>query len=263
MVKGVIKPHYVRLLHFFVAPIILTIYLVKYQINLNIFFIILGFFLCDSLGVQIGAHKLFSHRYFRTNKYIEIMLCWLCVMSGQGSPLSWAALHRGLHHKYTDTERDPHTPQKGVLHVFFMWYWHVRVIPLRCVSDLIRKRHVLFFHNYQVLVIYVTWLFFCLLLPFNLFISLFIVPMIMSLLFTGVLSYFLHRQNNYFFSRIFGLYRSHSTNDLSHNSILLGLLSFGTGYHNNHHAFPEREYFDLQKHEIDLSRFIIPFLQSK
>lgn len=65
----------------------------------------------SNITVGIGLHRLWSHSAYKANKYLEFVLMVLSAGTLQGPILSWASNHF-KHHTYTDTEKDPHTPQK-------------------------------------------------------------------------------------------------------------------------------------------------------
>lgn len=62
-----------------------------------------------TLGLEVGFHRLFAHRAFRTSKLVEIFWWTSALMAGQGRGIYWIATHR-RHHKYSDTPNDPHSP---------------------------------------------------------------------------------------------------------------------------------------------------------
>ena len=68
--------------------------------------------------ITAGYHRYFAHRAFRTGRAFQFVLAFGGCMSAQKGPLWWAGHHR-IHHRYTDTIDDPHTPMKG------FWWSHV------------------------------------------------------------------------------------------------------------------------------------------
>lgn len=78
---------------------------------------ILAYYLLAGLGVNLGYHRLLSHRSLRVPKWLERTLVILGLPAG--TPIQWAGNHR-YHHAHTDTELDPHSP----VHQGF-WYAHV------------------------------------------------------------------------------------------------------------------------------------------
>ena len=70
------------------------------------------------LCITAGYHRYFSHRSFRVSRPMQFLMAFAGTTAVQKGPLWWASHHRA-HHRYVDTERDPHTPRKG------FWWSHV------------------------------------------------------------------------------------------------------------------------------------------
>ncbi len=64
--------------------------------------------------VTAGYHRYFAHKSFSTGRAMQFVFAFGGLTAAQKGPLWWAAHHR-THHRYTDTERDPHTPLARVL----------------------------------------------------------------------------------------------------------------------------------------------------
>ena len=71
---------------------------------------------CYSMSVCL--HRYFSHKAFRCSRSVQFALSFIGCLASQGSPIWWASKHR-RHHKYCDTEKDPHSPQ--VFSTFYAW----------------------------------------------------------------------------------------------------------------------------------------------
>ena len=78
------------------------------------------------LGNNIGLHRYFSHKHFEVSRPVRWLLLWSASISGVGNPISYATTHL-VHHKYTDTDQDPHGPVRGLRSVMF--YFYKRVSP--------------------------------------------------------------------------------------------------------------------------------------
>src|SRR6185295_11725890 len=70
-----------------------------------------------AVGITLGYHRYFSHRSFKTSRAFQFVLAFLGTTTVQKGVLWWASQHR-LHHRYADTERDPHSPRRG------FWWSH-------------------------------------------------------------------------------------------------------------------------------------------
>jgi fatty-acid desaturase len=69
-------------------------------------------------GINIGYHRLLTHRSFKCPKWVEYGFVTLALCCLEDNPTTWVATHR-LHHKDSDQEPDPHTPQQG------FWWSHM------------------------------------------------------------------------------------------------------------------------------------------
>ena len=100
------------------------------------------------VGITFGYHRWLSHGEFKTNNsLVEIVMLYCGLLCGVRSPLTWAGVHR-MHHAYSDTERDPHSPKHiGRWRVFFSRY-KVKSIPRKFIKDLLHNPRVVFFHKY-------------------------------------------------------------------------------------------------------------------
>ena len=77
-----------------------------------------GLFVLAPLGINVGYHRLLTHRAFAAPAIVRRGLATLGAMIGAGAPLHWVAMHR-VHHRYSDTGQDPHDATRG------FWYSHV------------------------------------------------------------------------------------------------------------------------------------------
>ncbi len=204
------------------------------------------------VGITLGFHRLVSHRSFETPKLVEYCLIFCGTLACQGGPLDWIGLHR-IHHKYSDTELDPHDSNKG-----FWWShlgWMLCQNPAnkkisRYTKD-IAKDAFYQFCQIGMLPIQVV-LGFCLyhfggwsFVIWGIFVRLVVVFHC-----TWLVNSATHK---------FG-YKSHESNDDSKNCWWVALLTFGEGWHNNHHAYQYSARHGLQWWEIDLTWMMIKLL---
>lgn len=114
-------------------------------------------------GVAVSAlyHRKISHRAFEyKNKLAEYFCYLLMIMSGQGTPLGWAMIHR-THHAKTDTNEDPQSPfSVGKFRTLISWYSIDNVNP-KLVMDVLRDKKLMFLHNHynKIFTVYVLVLF--------------------------------------------------------------------------------------------------------
>ena len=74
-----------------------------------------------NMGVEVGAHRLWSHRSFKASLPMRVVLLTLYAIAGQQSVIWWARIHRA-HHKHSDTIKDPHGVQRGWFFTQFGWF---------------------------------------------------------------------------------------------------------------------------------------------
>lgn len=114
------------------------------------------YFLYLCIGNNVGMHRFYSHRYFEMHKPIEYFVAWCSSMAGLGSPLSYVSIHN-IHHKYNDTELDPHGRTKGWHSIFYCYHKYIQskdIIFTKNLTYLMREYTVL--HDY-----YWLWVFGC------------------------------------------------------------------------------------------------------
>ena len=87
------------------------IYLTLYKAKLPTIVLAFSFYVMSGLGITAGVHRLWSHRAFKATTPLKLILCIWNTMAFEESIYHWARDHR-LHHKYSDTEADPHNAKR-------------------------------------------------------------------------------------------------------------------------------------------------------
>jgi stearoyl-CoA desaturase (delta-9 desaturase) len=219
----------------------------------NVAALLIGNWIVGSLGVGLGWHRLLTHRGFKAPKWLEYTFA---TMSIQDSPDKWVATHR-IHHKFTEQEGDPHSTRPGFWWAQIGWIvWgtaqdHDRKVLQKYVPDLLKdKGHALISRFYYVPII----------------ISAFILFAIggWTMVVWGVFARVVVGWHTTWFvnslSHIYGS-RPHETNDDSTNNWFVALLTFGEGWHNNHHAFPTSARHGLEWYQFDMNWIAIRILK--
>jgi stearoyl-CoA desaturase (delta-9 desaturase) len=209
-----------------------------------------------SLGVGMGFHRLLTHRGYKTPKLVEYFLTLCGTLTLEGGAINWVATHR-IHHAYTDAPGDPHTPRDGGWWAHIGWMlkgtaqMHEPEVLERYAPDLTKDRFHVFFNRFF-------WL------P--------LVVLAIALLLLGGWSYLMW---GIFFRVTFNFHatwlvnsathmwgsRRFATRDDSTNNWWVALLTFGEGWHNNHHAHPTAARHGLAWYEIDLNWWGIRVMQ--
>src|SRR3954465_2346297 len=214
------------------------------------------YFVGGSFGIGTAYHRLLTHRGYKTYPSIEYFLTWCGTLALEGGPIFWVATHR-VHHQESDREGDPHSPREGTWWSHMGWILtgdglhHDASILSRYAPDLCKDK----FHVWLSTWHWVT----------NVVVGL-------ALLAFGGWTYVLW---GIFFRTSFGLHctwlvnsathiwgsRRFKTRDDSTNNWWVAALSFGEGWHNNHHAHPTSARHGLAWYEIDISWMTIRLLE--
>jgi len=210
-------------------------------------------------------HRYFSHKAFRTSRALQFAFAVLGATAVQRGPLWWASQHRH-HHAHADDELDAHSPHRhGFLWAHLGWFLARENFATRgeLVCDLAKYPELRFLDRFDVLVpilfaglLYCTgeWLAFAhpaaatdglMLLVWGFFIS------------TVVLYHATFTVNS--LAHTIGR-RRYATRDGSRNSLWLALLTFGEGWHNNHHHFPGSARQGFHWWEIDFTYYALRLL---
>jgi stearoyl-CoA desaturase (Delta-9 desaturase) len=200
-----------------------------------------------ALGVTVGFHRMLTHRSFRPHPVVKCVLLILGSMAWEGPALEWAATHI-KHHAQADREGDPHSPVEGFFHAHLGWLFNDRTAdPNVYCRKLVQDPMVTFISRTFLL-----WAVLSLLIPFAL-------GGWTGLLWGGLVRIFLTHHVTWSVNSVchtFGK-REFETNDRSRNEWIVGLLAFGEGWHNNHHAFPRSAFHGLHWWQFDLSGYFI------
>ncbi len=210
-----------------------------------------------SLGIGLSFHRQLTHLGFRSPLWVKRFLAVCGTLAVQGGPIAWVAGHR-LHHANSDRENDPHNSKKG-----FWWShmgWILRRDPRmgkfegysRYARDLAADPFILFLDRYYVwlqvalgllLLWWGGWSF----LVWGIFVRL-----VYGWHCTWLVNSAAH---------MFG-YQTYESLDESRNCWWVALLSFGEGWHNNHHAFPRMARHGVRWWEFDMNYLAIRALQA-
>jgi len=201
-----------------------------------------------SFGIGMGYHRLLTHRSYKVPKAIEYFLAVCGSLALEGGPVSWVATHR-VHHQFSDKDGDPHTPRDG------KWWSHIvwmltgeasSANPEDCARyapDLSKDRFHVWLSKYHYVPLAVTGV---LLLAFGglpfLFWGLF-VRVTLGYHATWMVNSLTHFQGT----------RRFATRDDSRNNCFVALVTFGEGWHNNHHAHPTSARHGLAWWELDIT----------
>ncbi|MFN4260101.1 MAG: acyl-CoA desaturase [Gemmataceae bacterium] len=216
-------------------------------------------------GLTAFYHRYFSHRTFKTSRWFQFVGAILAATAAQRGPLWWAAHHR-THHRDSDSTRDPHSPiHRGFLWSHMAWFMtreHVGTNE-QLIRDWAKYPELRFLNRHDFL----APLLFALsmfglgtalaawapdlgtsgwqVLAWGFFVS------------TVVLYHLTFAVNSV--AHQFGT-RPFATRDQSRNNFLLALLTFGEGWHNNHHYYPRSTRQGFHWWQIDITYYLLVML---
>lgn len=214
------------------------------------------YWLATGLGISMGYHRLLTHRSYKVPLLLEYCFAVLGALTLEGGPISWVATHR-IHHQKSDRDGDPHSPRDGGFwaHVGWILFGEANHSNTRKMSkyapDLAKHWFYVWLNDYH-------W-----------------VPML-------ILAFLLYAVGGFplvlwgiCLRVVFGLHttwlvnsathmwgaRRFATHDDSRNNWWVALLTFGEGWHNNHHAHPSSARHGLAWYEFDPSWIQIRILK--
>lgn len=227
--------------------------------------LVVGYIL-TGLGITVGFHRLATHKAFETGPVMKVVWTGLGSMAAQGPVVRWAAIHR-RHHQHSDRHDDPHSPHtsgdglkglfKGIVHSHLGWLLRgesgqeARYAPDLLADPVIRKSSNLFF----------VWVALGLLIPTVIagVATQSWVGAFLGFLWGGLVRVFLVHHVTWSINSVCHLWGSRPFRhaDHSRNNLIFGILAFGEGWHNNHHAFPSSARHGLGWWQLDTSYLVI------
>ncbi len=221
-----------------------------------------GMYVIRMFAITGIYHRYFSHRTFKTSRFMQFVFALLGASAVQRGPLWWAAHHRH-HHRHSDEEEDVHSP-----HQHGFWWSHIGWITTRgafptdykAIPDLVKYRELRFLDRADLLI------------PVSLATGMFFLGVVLNAIWPALGTSGLQMLTwGFFVSTVCLLHGTCTINSLAHligrrryetaddsrNSFLLALLTMGEGWHNNHHMFPGVTRQGFYWWEIDITYYIL------
>ena len=213
------------------------------------------YFITGCIGITFGYHRLIAHKSFVVPKWLEYAAAYCGALSIQGDPIEWASTHR-YHHLHTDTPKDPHSTYEGAWWSHAGWFLD-NEMTLSRTEDHSNAKEMKAQPFYRYMQKTYSW---HILLSFALLYAFGGLPAMIwgGCVRTCIVWHITWSINS--FCHIYGK-QSYDTKDLSKNNWFFGLLAWGEGWHNNHHAFEYSARHGLEPHQFDLTWLIIRGLQ--
>ncbi|KAI0242549.1 stearoyl-CoA 9-desaturase [Massospora cicadina] len=214
------------------------------------------YYFISALGITAGYHRFYSHKSYSARLPYQVYIMLSGTASVQGSILWWSRDHR-VHHRFTDTEKDPYNANRGLIwsHIGWMIFKKDSTKLGRAeVDDLEADPIVMFQHHFYV--------------PLALLMG-FIFPTLVAGMLWG------DWKGGYYYAGVVRLvFVHHATfciNSLAHwigdtsfddkltprDHFLTALVTMGEGYHNFHHEFPQDYRNAIKFYQYDPTKWFI------
>ena len=222
----------------------------------NLIAALVMWWIAGSWGIGMGYHRLLTHRGFKAPKWLEYFLSFCGAFAMQSGPLSWVTTHR-IHHAFTETDKDPHSPHGGTYWAHIGWIFRgtsqnqSEATMQRYCPDFANDRfHQVLNKYYWVPTVFLAVILF----------AIGGLPMILWAIFARVVFGW---HNTWLVNSATHLWgtRRFETRDDSRNNGLIAALTFGEGWHNNHHAYPRSAKHGLAWYEFDVNWVQIRILE--
>ncbi len=226
----------------------------------------LGLYLLRMFAITGFYHRYFSHRSFKTSRAFQFVFALIGCTAVQRGPLWWAAHHRH-HHRFSDTERDVHSPaRQGLVWSHCAWFTTNLHFPTAYakIKDFARFPELRFLNRYDILV---PIGFACAIAATGWLLGLFLPqlgtngPQLLCWGFfisTVAVWHATFLVNS--LAHLFGS-RRYETRDDSRNNLAIALLTLGEGWHNNHHRYPASTRQGFYWWELDLTYYLLKLFQ--
>jgi stearoyl-CoA desaturase (delta-9 desaturase) len=207
----------------------------------------------SGMAITAGYHRLYSHNCYKVHPLIEAILLFFGTLATQGSALRWAHDHR-LHHAHVDTDKDPYSVKKGLLHAHVLWmFFRSTEIDRKVISDLARNKMLAFQHKYYVLCMVAANVLTFLAVGWLLgdYLGAFLFAWWVRLFCLHHTTWCINSLAHYWGTQDFS--REHSAVD----NYLISLLTYGEGYHNYHHTFAYDYRNGIKWYHFDPSKWLV------
>lgn len=208
--------------------------------------------LTGCLGITLGWHRLVAHRSFKTPQWLEYFFVFCGSLACQHGPIEWIGLHRH-HHAYSDQAIDHHSSTKGFWWSHMGWIFHE--VPAdsdvpRLTKDIANDPFYLFCENYFLLMQIVLGVLLYAIGGWSFVLWGIFVRLVAVYHCTWFVNSATHK---------FG-YQTYDAGDYSTNCWWVAVVTYGEGWHNNHHAFQFSARHGLKWWEIDATWMMIKLL---
>lgn len=210
--------------------------------------------LTGGIGITMTYHRLLTHRSFALRpRWLEYFFTMIGNLASEGGAVGWVADHR-RHHAYSDEPEDVHSPNRGFGWAHMFWWMTPDITSLhtdeyyqRWAPDLMKDRVHVFLDRFHIV------------FPILSFVVLYAIGGMPWLVWGGFVRSVAVLHSTWLVNsatHIWG-YRSHETRDTSTNLWWVAILTYGEGWHNNHHAYQTSVRHGLRWWEVDMTYLAI------
>ncbi|MEX2262749.1 MAG: fatty acid desaturase [Bryobacteraceae bacterium] len=214
------------------------------------------YWMATGLGISMGYHRLHTHRSYKTPRALEYFFAVCGTLTLEGGPIFWVATHR-IHHQKSDQPGDPHSPRDGGWWAHAGWILfgeanHSNTARMsKYAPDLAKQPFYIWLNNYHWLPIVGLGLLLLAVGGLPLMLWGICLRVVAGLHATWLVNSATHMWGS----------RRFATRDDSRNNWWVALITFGEGWHNNHHAHPTSARHGLAWYELDHSWILISVLK--
>ncbi|HEY0428701.1 MAG TPA: fatty acid desaturase [Pyrinomonadaceae bacterium] len=201
-----------------------------------------------SWGTGLAYHRLLTHGGFKTPKWLEYFMTVCGTLALQSGAITWVTTHR-IHHAFTETDKDPHSPRNGTYWSHMGWIFKGigqikdEASMRRYSPDLMKDKVHVFLNNYYWITPIAAALILLAIGGWSMVLWAIFLRTVLAWHFTWLVNSATH---------LWGT-RRFETRDDSRNNALVALVTFGEGWHNNHHAHPRSAKHGLAWYEFDVN----------
>lgn len=215
------------------------------------------YWMATGFGISLGYHRLHTHRSFQVPLAVEYFFALCGALTLEGGPIFWVATHR-IHHQKSDQPGDPHSPREGAWWAHIGWILfgesnHSNTAKMsKYAPDLAKHSFYVWLNNYHWVPMVVVA---------GILLAIGGWPMVMwgicfRVVFGLHATWLVNSATHMWGSRRF------TTRDDSRNNWWVALLTFGEGWHNNHHAHPTSARHGLAWYELDISWITLKLMRA-
>jgi len=224
-----------------------------------------AFYALRMVGITAFYHRYFAHKAFKAGRITQFIFALIGSAATQRGPLWWASHHRH-HHHYSDTDNDIHSPRKGFFWSHMGWFLSDKHFKTRLdlIPDFARFKELIVLDRFDIFV------------PLGCLALMYLLGALLNAVFPSLGTSGLQMMVwGYVISTVALLHATLSINSLAHklgsrrfntsdtsrNNLFLALITFGEGWHNNHHQFPHSARQGIRWWEIDMSYYLIKIME--